>query len=522
MARGCARTDIRSALHEGDRRRTCDMMTGEAMLARPGGAITAAVFYVASQPRTLRLAVGPLGSEDARMAAGFVQGLNREKSHIRLRLVLTEGSEESARKVDAGDAELAIVRPDIALPAKADTALITRRSFPFLITNKESAIARIADLRGKRVGVVRNPPGNIALLKLVLAQYEVGPEDVQIVGLTPDDIVPAAKERRIDAVFTVNAVGARAGGDGAGRLRTAWGEDPVLIPIREADALAARFRTIETGEIVRGALGGDPPRPSENLPTIAITSRLVASQDLDDDVVGNLVSALLGLRVTLAAELPQIQGLETPATDKDAPLPVHSGAAAFIDGEQKTFFERYGDWFYLGVMALSLLGTGAAGLLGRESAARRRQAMLGLDRLLAILPQIRATTDVEALDRYRAQARSGQPRCGRGQDQVGLRPDLSASRRAAIHPAPAVGPFVVAQTSVNVYVQRSEFQFPRDGLRRQGFDPRRLVAMTKALPACPCAISPSSLTSTMARPRSSTSCCSSRAPTATTSASSNG
>ena len=30
--------------------------------------------------------------------------------------------------------------------------------------------------------------------------------------------------------------------------------------------------------------------------------------------------------------------------------------------------------------------------------------MLGLDRLLAILPQIRATTDVEALDSYRSQA----------------------------------------------------------------------------------------------------------------------
>jgi hypothetical protein len=155
---------------------------------------------------------------------------------------------------------------------------------------------------------------------------------------------------------------------------------------------------------VRGALGGDPPRPAENLPTIAVTSRLVASQDLDEDVVGNLVSALLALRVTLAAELPQIQGLETPATDKDAPLPVHPGAAAFIDGEQKTFFERYGDWFYLGVMALSLLGTGAAGLLGRESAARRRQAMLGLDRMLTLLPQIRATTDPEALDRCRAEA----------------------------------------------------------------------------------------------------------------------
>jgi len=366
--------------------------------------VTAAMFYVANQPHTLRLAVGPLGSEDARMAAGFVQGLNREKAPIRLRLILTEGSQESARKVDEGEADLAILRPDIALPAKADTALITRRSFPFLITAKDSAIGRIADLRGRRVGVVRNPAGNVALLKLVLAQYEVHPDEVTIVGLMPDEIVPAAKERRIDAFFSINAVGARTSGDGAARLRSAWGEDPVLIPIREADALAARVRAIETGEIVRGALGGDPPRPSENLPTISITSRLFAAQDLDEDVVGSLVSALLGLRVTLAAELPQIQGLETPATDKDAPLAVHAGAAAFIDGEQKTFFERYGDWFYLGVMGLSLLGTGAAGVLGRESAARRRQAMTGLDRLLALLPKIRRTSEIEELDLYRAEA----------------------------------------------------------------------------------------------------------------------
>lgn len=366
--------------------------------------ITAAVFYLANQPKTLRLAVGPLGSEDARMAAGFVQGLNREKSAIRIRLVLTEGSEESARRLDAGQADLAILRPDIALPAEADTALITRRSFPFLITDRDTAIGRIADLRGRRVGVVRNPAGNIALLQRVLAQYEVQPDEVEIVGLAPEEIVPAAREKRIDAFFSINAVGARANNEALGRLRSAWGEDPVLIPIREADAIKARDRTVETGEIVRGALGGDPPRPAESLPTIAVTSRLMAAQSLDDNLVGELVKQLLALRLTLAAELPSIQGLETPATDKDAPLPVHPGAAAFIDGEQETFFERYGDWFYLGVMGLSMLGTGAAGLMGRESAARRRRAMAGLDELLALLPVIRDCNDEAEIARLEREA----------------------------------------------------------------------------------------------------------------------
>ncbi|PZU82700.1 MAG: C4-dicarboxylate ABC transporter substrate-binding protein [Chelatococcus sp.] len=366
--------------------------------------ITASLFYFLSQPRTLRLAVGPLGSEDARMAAGFVQGLNREKAPIRIRLVLTEGSAESAARVDADEADLAIVRPDIALPAKADTALITRRSYPFFITSRESGIGRIADLRGRRVGVVRSLSGNADLLARVLAHYEVRAEQVEIVGLAPDEIVPAAREHRIDALFAIDAVGSRASYEGLARLRSAWGEDPVLIPIREADAISARDRTLETGEIVRGALGGDPPRPSENLQTIAVTSRLMAAQSLDDDLVGELVKELLGLRLTLAAELPSIQGLEAPATDKDAPLPVHSGAAAFIDGEQETFFERYGDWIYLGVMGLSMVGTGGAALLGRESAARRRRAMAGLDDLLALLPGIRTASDEIELTRLAREA----------------------------------------------------------------------------------------------------------------------
>ncbi len=157
-----------------------------ALLALLG--ISATGFYLYSQPRTLRLAVGPLGSEDARMAAAFVQGLSRDKADVRIRLVLTEGAEDSARKIDAGQAELALLRADIAMPSTADTVLITRRSYPFFITSKDTAITRIADLRGRKVGVARNPSGNIALLKRVLAQYEVRPEEIEIVGLTQDEM----------------------------------------------------------------------------------------------------------------------------------------------------------------------------------------------------------------------------------------------------------------------------------------------------------------------------------------------
>ena len=78
---------------------------GLAALLLAAGLVALSV-YLWTQPRTLTLAVGPLGSDDARLAAALVQGLSREKKPVRLRLVLTEGSAESARKIDAGKVDL--------------------------------------------------------------------------------------------------------------------------------------------------------------------------------------------------------------------------------------------------------------------------------------------------------------------------------------------------------------------------------------------------------------------------------
>ena len=360
-------------------------------------ALVALVSHRATAPTVLKLAVGPIGSEDVRMAAAFVQSLNREKSAIRLKLVITDSLKASAAQIDGGEAELAIIRPDIALPTKGETVLITRRFLPFVIAARNAGIGRIADLRGRKVGVNNVPDGNMELLKTVLAFYEVPLTDVTIIGLSPAD-VPAAVERGdIDAVFAVGALSARSVSQGVANLRGAMGNDPVFIPIREAEALAARYRAIETGEIVRGAFGGDPPQPAEPLTTIAVTHRLVANADLSETVVAELTRRLLSQRSALSAEVPSVQGVEAPPAARDATLPVHTGTVAFLDGTERSFFDRYGDWFYLGVMAVSLLGSAAAGLLSQASQARRRTAMEGLNRIVTMIGIARETEDLSTL-----------------------------------------------------------------------------------------------------------------------------
>jgi TRAP transporter TAXI family solute receptor len=360
-------------------------------------ALIALSFHLATTPTVLRLAVGPIGSEDVRMAAAFVQIVNREKSAIRIKLSLTEGLAESGAKLERGGAELAIVRPDVAFPSRAETVLITRRFLPFVVTARDSAIERIADLRGKRVGVVNNPAGNLDLVRTVLTFYEVPLDEVSIVGLAAQDVAAAVKDGRIDALFAVGALSARTVSQGINTIRQAWGADPLFIPIREADALASRNRAIEIGEIVRGALGGDPPKPAEPLATIAVTHRLVADSRVSDQLVAELARLILTQRAAISSEVPTMQGIEAPPTARDAALPVHNGAIAYLDGNELTFFDRYGDWFYLGVMAMSLLGSGAAALLSQASTARRRTAMQGLTRIVEMIAQARETSDLDQL-----------------------------------------------------------------------------------------------------------------------------
>lgn len=355
-------------------------------------------WQILSAPRTLRIAVGPFGSEDTRMVAAFTQGLAREQSNLRLRTVVTSGVVESARLVDDGKVDLAIIRPDIAMPTKADTILITRRFFPFFVAGADAGIERIADMRERKIGVVSPPEGNIKLLETILAHYEISPRPGMIVPLMATEIPGAVADGRIDTIFAVGAAGSRGGAAGMATLRNAFGTRPVFIPIREADAIAARYRTIETGEILRGSFGGDPPRPAEGLPTISVTHRLVASQALSDSVAGELTRELLNLRAVMAPEAPSVQGLEAPSTDKDAPLTVHRGTAAYLDGEVESFFDRYGDFFYIGVMGLSLLGSGFAALWSRHAGARRSEAMDGVTALMLMIDTARNADDQATLD----------------------------------------------------------------------------------------------------------------------------
>ncbi|BAQ43935.1 MULTISPECIES: TAXI family TRAP transporter solute-binding subunit [Methylobacterium] len=343
------------------------------------------------QPTTLRVAVGPAGSEDARLMAAVAQSLARTHEEVRLRLVPTSGVAESARMAEIGRADLAVVRSDVGIPASTQTVAILHRDAALLLATDPS-LSAVPDLRGKRIGIMRNPAANLRLLASLLAHYDVPADAVTTVPLGDgQEAGEALREGKVDAVLTVSPLIGRTAGDVVASIGRTGGT-PAFVPIGEAAVLARRWPALESVEIARGTFGGTPPRPAETVTTVGVSHRLVAQARLADSVVSELTRLLFVIRPALAVEVPLANQIEAPETSKSASLPVHPGAQAYYEGEVESFFERYGDWFYLLVMCVSILGSAAATLVSRAANRSRARDMALLRQLLAI---VRASRDVE-------------------------------------------------------------------------------------------------------------------------------
>lgn len=164
-------------------------------------ALGAVAWQYAQRPSVLRVAVGPIGSEDVRLVAGIAQYLAREKAPYRFRMVLADNPQDAAKRLDDGTVDLAVIRSDLAVPVEGLTAMVLRRAFAILITSADSRIERVTDLRGRTVGVTRNAPGNVAFLQTILAHYELPRDSVKFQLIETAERGQALKDGTVDAVL---------------------------------------------------------------------------------------------------------------------------------------------------------------------------------------------------------------------------------------------------------------------------------------------------------------------------------
>ena len=356
--------------------------------------------YILDRPTVLRVAV-PRKSDDSKLLTAFQSALAQDSKNIRFNLIPVDDFAASAASLEKGDADVAVVRTDIAMSPKSQTLLILYREAAVLMTPRGSKITAVTAFKGAKIGVIRgrvSAPGNSALLKTVLAQYNIAPANFTIIEMAPEDLPKALQKHEVDAVFAVGVpqstflaetVKAFSGADGP----------PNFIPVSEADLIADHTPAVESLTISAGTFGGAPHRPAEDFDTLSVSVRLMTMSTMTDAVAANVLRHMFTERPEVAATLSLANRLEAPATDKGQALPVHPGAAAFLDSNEQSFLDRYSDIFYLGAMLLSAVGSGLAAMSTRMGLKMCKHIDAHLEHLLQLMKASREAKDLATLDR---------------------------------------------------------------------------------------------------------------------------
>jgi len=372
----------------------------------------AGVYYFAMRPEILRIAVGPANSDDVRVVQALTQAFTQARGHVRLRPVQTDGASASAQALAEGKADLAIIRGDLEVPKNAQAVATLRKNVavlwvpPRVKGNAKKAgakITKIAQLAGHRVGVVGRTPANVNLLKVILQQYGVDPAKVEIVQFPASEAVDAIRNQKADAYLAAGPVNSKITAD-AITASTRDGGTPTFLAIDSAEAIAQNHPVYEASEIPAGAFGGSPGKPEDEVKTISFSHHIVARKGLSESTIAAFTRQLFAIRQSVMKEFPLAAKIETPDTDKDAVIPVHPGAAAFVDGEEKSFLDRYSDYIWWGLMALSAMGSAGAWSAGYLKKDDRNNNSSLRDRLLEMIALARRSDSTEELDLMQTEA----------------------------------------------------------------------------------------------------------------------
>jgi len=371
-------------------------------------------FLLALRPATLRIAVGPQGSNDLILIQALADKFARDNASVRLTVIPTAGPVDSIAALRGHKADLAVARDDEEMPDGASSVAILRKNVVVLWapprkgsgkgSKKDKAqIKGIDGLDGRRVGVVGRTEINVKLLRVILKESGVDPDKVAVTQFSIDQTTEMLRDPAIDAFMTVGPVDSKITADAIAATARLRGE-PVFLPIDVSEAIAARHPLYESEEIPGSSFSSSPARPDDKIETVGVNHLIVAPKTLSETTVANFTRALFAARPSLARDVPSAARITKPDTDKDAALPAHPGAAAYIDGTERTFMDNYSDYLWGAVLLFSVLGSGVAGMRHYVKRDERRLNILHREKLLAAISLARQSNSIEELDALQCDA----------------------------------------------------------------------------------------------------------------------
>ena len=310
------------------KRKIAALITGSLVLSSLGTVCVMAddLYFVTGGPMGTYYAIGGV----------MADVLNPLLSDTSLTLESSGASRANLEMIEEGDAHLATVQNDVMYYAYTGTSLFEGEE-PFknfsavaglydetvqIITCDES-IQTVADLAGKTVSVGDAGSGVEFNAKEILEAYGITFDDITMVNSSFGDSAESLENGEIDAAFIV-----------AGAPTTAVEElaENTKISLVQLDdehiaALKENYDFYTESIIPAGTYAG----LDADSVTVSVRASLVASNELSEDVVYEIVKAVFENKEALAAGHPKFEALSPEDAVIGMSVPFHAGAKKYYE-----------------------------------------------------------------------------------------------------------------------------------------------------------------------------------------------
>jgi hypothetical protein len=117
-----------------------------------------------------------------------------------------------------------------------------------------------------------------------------------------------------------------------------------------------------------------------------------------------LAKVIYTSRQTIATALPRDAKIAAPSTDKDADIVTHPGALDYLTDNQKSFFDKYGDDIFYGMLIFPVFGSAIAGVASYLRSDTRTRRLRLLQRVLDMVRKAHAAQSLEAIEHLQIEA----------------------------------------------------------------------------------------------------------------------
>lgn len=191
-----------------------------------------------------------------------------------------------------------------------------------LVVRKDAKIAKIEDLRGKRVSLGPKDSGTRVDAEIILRAFGLTPKSIKAEYLGPGPSADALREGKLDAMFLV------AGPPAQAIVTLASSTEIALIPIagKRMERLRKRYPFFSEGVIPAGAYKNDG-----DIATLTVGAQWVVSADVPDALVYAITRALWhkNSRQMIDDGHPEGRNIKLATALKGLGVPLHPGAARY-------------------------------------------------------------------------------------------------------------------------------------------------------------------------------------------------